>query len=199
MASGMSTGIATHAWLPGPLMVEEMPLSVEEVEQLYASNLALTREDAEELSLALPYLGDVLDPEQFRAFARRKMETKRTPANGEEAASAADGSSERAGSSERTVAAVADLCGSSSAKVVTSLRTAVFALAPESYEAAYRRLAELSGKRGAFRMRAALMARLAPAAPNWAAAVAARWGVHGGGNVPGDVVAAWEWRRSQQG
>ena len=185
IAPSMTTGTAVHDWLPGPLTVNAMPLSAEELKQLYASNLALTGEDVEELSLALPYLGDVLSPEQFRVFVRTKMAIVRGPGV--------------ASGKERTVAAVADLCGSSSARVVADLRRAVNALSPEDYEKAYRRLAELTKKRGAFRRRAALIGRLAQGAPNWAAAVAARDGVHGGASVPGDAVAAWEWMLARQG
>lgn len=171
-----------------------MPLSVDELQQLYASNLILSEEDVSELSQPLPYLGDVLNPDQFVTFVRERMIV--LPAAG---SSSATRDEDTETTSRRSLAAVADLCGLSSAKVVANLRKAVFDLSPEAYETAYDRLADLSGKRLAYRRRSALIAKLAQAAPNWAAAIAARKGTHAGGSIPGNAVAAWEWRQAQQG
>lgn len=168
-----------------------MPLSTDELQELYASNLLLTPEDVAELSQALPYLGDVLNPDQFRAFVLRQNSAARTGSN-------RDPDQGVAAHSEPTVAVVADLCGSSSAKVVLDLRKAVGNLLAETYEAAYGRLVDLSGKRETFRRRNALIAKLALAAPNWAEAIAQRAGVHAAGNIPGDPIAAWHWRQRQQ-
>lgn len=189
----MTEDVSPHDWLPGPLTAGSMPLSVEEIQHLYASNLVLTEEDVSELSQALPYLGDILSPEHFGDFVRKRMIVLPSTL------SSSDADEGTQATSKRTLAAVADLCGSSSAKVVANLRNAVYALSLEAYEAAYARLVDLSDKRKAYRRRNALIATLAQAAPNWAAEIVARRGAHARGEVPGDVIAAWRWRQAQQG
>jgi hypothetical protein len=188
----MTAGVSAHDWLPGPL-TGQMPLSIDELQQLYASNLVLTEEDISELSQVLPYLGDVLSPEQFRAFVLKRW----TVIKGD-LGSQFTPEENVAATSERTLAAVADLCGSSSAKVVVNLRKAVYELSSVDYQAAYERLADLSRKRDAYRKRTALIGKLAQAAPNWAAAITARKGAHAGGNIPGDAVAAWNWQQARE-
>lgn len=170
-----------------------MPLSTDELQELYASNLLVTEEDVAELSQALPYLGDVLRPEQFRAFVLKEKSAARAVVINQ-----VKPDKDAEAHCDPTVAVVADLSGSSSAKVVLDLRKAVGNLSPEAYEAAYGKLEALSRKRETFRRRNALIGKLAQAAPNWAEAIAQRSGVHAAGNIPGDSVAAWHWRQTQQ-
>ena len=180
---------SSHDWLPGPLGEGPLPLTADELKQLYELNDALTEEELSELSQTLPYVGDVLTPVQFNRFVLRRANPGK--------AAAANQAIEGEGA-EQTVAVVADLCGSSDANVVQALRRAVVALSPEDYEAAYGQLVALIRKREAFQTRKTLLAKLARVAPNWASAIASRQGVHGRGTVPGDADAAWRWRQANE-
>lgn len=186
----MSPEHSSHDWLPGPLGEGPLPLSADELKQLYASNVALTDEDVSDLSQSLPYVGDVLTPTQFNRFAMRRKNLGRFDAGGE--------TRDTEGSGEQTVAAVADLCGTSSAKVVQALRSAVVALSPDEYEVAYGRLITVSQKREAFQTRKTLLTKLARVAPTWANAIATRQGIHASGTLPGDADAAWRWRQAHE-
>jgi hypothetical protein len=197
----MSDKYGVHDWLPGPLKQgAPMPLSISELTELYASNVSLTEDEISELSFSLPYLGDLLTPTQFVQLLQEGEDLAR------DASSAARGEVENVREQRRirqdkfdsTMAAVEDLCGPSSAKVVMSLRSAIRAKSSLEYEEAHRRLADLTKKTKVYKVRSALIAKLAQAAPNWSAAIVRRDGVHGGGSIPGDVAAAWQWRQEQQ-
>jgi hypothetical protein len=200
----MSDKYGVHDWLPGPLKQgAPMPLSISELTELYASNISLTEDEVSELSCSLPYLGDLLTPTQFVQLLQEGEDLAR---DAESSSSAARGEVEnireqrqiRQDKFESTMAAVEDLCGPSSAKVVMSLRSAIRAKSPLEYEEAHRRLADLTKKTKVYKMRSVLVAKLAQAAPNWSAAIIRRDGVHAGGSIPGDVAAAWQWRQEQQ-
>ncbi len=180
----MTNSVEVNDWLPGPVEKDAaMPLSVAEVGELYATNLSLTDAEISELTQPLPYLSDLLTVEQFRQLLSEGQ--------------ALHSSEQRQRVYERTMKAVEDLCGRSSADVVMALRSAIRAKQPREYERALERLAELTKKTKIFRTRNALLAKLAPAAPNWADAIRRREGAHAGGAPPGDAAAAWQWRQSQ--
>jgi hypothetical protein len=200
----MSDKFGVHDWLPGPLKQgAPMPLSVSELTELYASNISLTEDEISELSCSLPYLGDLLTPAQFVQLLQegedlaRDAELTPSPARGE-IELLREPHQIRQDKFDSTMAAVEDLCGPSSAKVVMNLRSAIRAKSPLEYEEAHRRLADLTKKTKVYKMRIALIAKLAQAAPNWSAAITRRDGVHGGGSIPGDAAAAWQWRQEQQ-
>lgn len=65
----------------------------------------------------------------------------------------------------------------------------------DTYEETYRELSRLEGLRGAYQARLALIAKIEPSAPGWAAAVLLRASPHDRGQPPGDCVAAWRWRQ----
>jgi len=68
----------------------------------------------------------------------------------------------------------------------------------EDYEAAYVELRRLEGLRSTYVRRSELLKKLEAAAPAWAAALIGRIGVHGKGETPGDITAAWRWRQLKQ-
>jgi hypothetical protein len=180
-----------------------MPLSISELTELYASNIILTEDEISELSCSLPYLGDLLTPTQFIQLLKEGEDLARdtelpSPATGGEIEHSQEHRKIRQHKFDSTMAAVEDLCGPSSAKIVTSLRSAIRAKSPLEYEEAHRRLADLTKKTKVYRTRSAMIAKLAQTAPNWSAAIIRRDGVHGGGSIPGDAVAAWQWRQEQQ-
>ncbi|HZR27597.1 MAG TPA: AAA domain-containing protein [Terriglobales bacterium] len=63
------------------------------------------------------------------------------------------------------------------------------------YSEAHARLAEILGRRADFDLRHALLNKLESAAPAWAGSIRNRESVHGGGEIPGDAMRAWSWRR----
>jgi very-short-patch-repair endonuclease len=79
------------------------------------------------------------------------------------------------------------------AAVVGKFRAAINELDANAYKQAFDRLVELEHTREELNLRHALLARLEPAAPAWAAAIRDRNGVHGNRELPGDPSAAWLW------
>lgn len=60
---------ARHEWLPGPVTPgAPLPLANEELERLYATNAALTREEERELDLSLPPRSAIFDTPMFAAL-----------------------------------------------------------------------------------------------------------------------------------
>lgn len=79
--------------------------------------------------------------------------------------------------------------------VADRLRSAVEEGDPVRYAAAYRRLLELLARKPVLEKRAALLSKMKASAPEWAARVRAREGVHGDERAPGNPQAAWLWRQ----
>jgi very-short-patch-repair endonuclease len=82
-----------------------------------------------------------------------------------------------------------------SSRTVAQLRDAVDLLDSARYAAAYARLVELVNQRPDLELRQLLLNRLEGLAPSWAACIRSREGVHGNGEIPGDLERAWTWRR----
>jgi len=121
-----------------------------------------------ELSQHLPYLGDLLTFEQFTQLVREgdHLEERRGVS--------AKASAQRQQLYDRTMAAVEDLCGNSSADVVKRLRCAIRDKAPAEYKEALNSLAALTKKTRTFQIRNALLAKLAQGAPHPAGPVRSR-------------------------
>ncbi len=102
--------------------------------------------------------------------------------------------------SEQTLSQVMDLltisCGDEHAtKVTNSLQRALELLNPDLYGEAFERLQDLYNRRQHLVHRRELLDKLQIFAPGWAAAIAARSGIHGRPDVPGNVDRAWRWRQ----
>ncbi|OAI41469.1 hypothetical protein AYO38_03525, partial [bacterium SCGC AG-212-C10] len=81
---------------------------------------------------------------------------------------------------------------------VGQLAAAIAAFDADGYELAHSRMVSLVGQSTTRQLRRDLLARLASAAPAWAAAVQSRYGVHGSDTPPGNPAAAWEWSQLAQ-
>jgi very-short-patch-repair endonuclease len=79
--------------------------------------------------------------------------------------------------------------------VATNLLKAVIALDGACYREAFLRLMELYERRQHLEQRHELLQVLAKTAPGWAAAISARAGIHGDGQVPPGAAQAWLWRQ----
>jgi hypothetical protein len=79
-------------------------------------------------------------------------------------------------------------------KAIGQLLAAVSDENSNRYREAYERLLELKSKQADLDLRRALLAKLETAVPSWAGAIRNRTGVHGRGEPPRDVAAAWTWR-----
>lgn len=75
------------------------------------------------------------------------------------------------------------------------LRRAYEAVDTEAYEKAYTKLAELYSKNAVRIKREELLAKLGTTAPQWAAAIRRREGIHGNGEMPETVSDAWRWKQ----
>jgi very-short-patch-repair endonuclease len=85
--------------------------------------------------------------------------------------------------------------GGSGRGVSANLLKAVIALDGAGYREAFFRLLGLCGRRQHLERRHELLGALAKAAPAWAAAISAREGIHGEGQVPPGTAQAWLWRQ----
>lgn len=64
---------ANHGWIPGPVVPEgSLPLSPQELSELYRTNVYLSREDEHELSGNLPEPRLLTKPEEFEAMVRER-------------------------------------------------------------------------------------------------------------------------------
>jgi len=62
-----------HGWIPGPVVAQvPLPLSHDELAELYRTNVSISQEDERELSGALPGPELLLNPEQFEAMVRNR-------------------------------------------------------------------------------------------------------------------------------
>jgi very-short-patch-repair endonuclease len=85
--------------------------------------------------------------------------------------------------------------GGSGRWVATNFLNAVVALDGAGYREAFLRLMDLYERRQHFERRHELLRTLAETAPAWAAAIAAREGIHGDGQVPPGTAQGWLWRQ----
>ena len=99
---------------------------------------------------------------------------------------------------EKAVEQLRQLASHSTARVVAHLRHSVGNLNAGLYCTAYARLMSLAGLRSSFETREKLLAKLREVAPNWAASIEQRRGVHTSSLTPGDVTSAWLWRQYSQ-
>lgn len=81
---------------------------------------------------------------------------------------------------------------------VRKLLDAVRTRAPLDYQTAYDRLAGLLDLKPDFDLRTEHLAKLNPAAPDWANAIKHRQGQHGASQLPGDAAQAWRWKKLNQ-
>jgi very-short-patch-repair endonuclease len=79
--------------------------------------------------------------------------------------------------------------------VAGNLLNAVIALDGAGYREAFARLMDLYERRQHLERRHKLLRPLAETAPAWAAAISAREGIHGDGQVPRGAAHAWLWRQ----
>jgi very-short-patch-repair endonuclease len=98
----------------------------------------------------------------------------------------------------RKLKALAEGLGAWKLGVCQALRTAVNELDPHAYEREHRRLEELWRKTAVLKRRHELLAKVGQTAPQWAAAVERRRGIHGAPMAPRDLAAAWRWRQLEQ-
>lgn len=64
---------SANAWIPGPVMLESpLPLSDEELSQLYRTNVTLSLDDERELSYELPELCQLPTPTKFESMVRER-------------------------------------------------------------------------------------------------------------------------------
>lgn len=87
------------------------------------------------------------------------------------------------------------LVGNDCTRVVTNLKSAVRDQDVILYRTAFERLVDLYNRNDDLKLRRELLLRLEKVAPGWASAIRSRIGVHGEGQLPGDVKNAWLWRQ----
>jgi len=80
-------------------------------------------------------------------------------------------------------------------EVVQHLRSAVTSYAPQAYQEAYERLVYLQERYQELQHRSTFLAKLEKCAPQWAAAIRRREGIHGRAELPENPEAAWTWRQ----
>jgi very-short-patch-repair endonuclease len=99
---------------------------------------------------------------------------------------------------ERVLAEVRTLLtdgGGAGRGVATNLLNAVIAPDGAGYREAFSRLMNLYERRQYLERRRELLQALSKTAPAWAAAISAREGIHGDGQVPRRTAEAWVWRQ----
>ena len=90
-------------------------------------------------------------------------------------------------------------CAASPASRITAdLTSAVSSADAKAYLRAFGALTDLRSRRDDLNLRNALLKKVEPKAPSWAAAIRNRSGVHGGEQPPGDPETAWIWRQLEQ-
>ncbi|HEY8463367.1 MAG TPA: AAA domain-containing protein [Bacillota bacterium] len=62
----VAEGIGCNDWIPSPVANEPVPLTEEELQELYQTNTSLTKADESELSGSLPELNNLPSPARFR-------------------------------------------------------------------------------------------------------------------------------------
>jgi len=81
------------------------------------------------------------------------------------------------------------------AEVVQRLQYAVASYAPQAYQEAYERLVDLQDRHKELQYRSTYLAKLEKMAPQWAAVIRRREGIHGNAAPPEQLGAAWIWRQ----
>ncbi len=87
--------------------------------------------------------------------------------------------------------------GAPQAEVLQQLLLASRKLDAQGYRQVFNQLVHLHGQRKDVQRRHELLAKLEGVAPIWAATIRDRLGVHGGRDLPGDPILAWQWRQLQ--
>jgi very-short-patch-repair endonuclease len=87
--------------------------------------------------------------------------------------------------------------GALKAEVLQQLLIASKRLDAQGYRQAFNQLVHLHGQRSDVQHRHELLVKLEKVAPVWAATLRDRLGVHGGRDLPGDPMLAWQWRQLQ--
>jgi very-short-patch-repair endonuclease len=87
--------------------------------------------------------------------------------------------------------------GGTMAEVLQSLLIASKRLDAQGYRQAFNQLVHLHSQRRDVQRRHELLVKLEVVAPVWAATIRDRLGVHGGRDLPGDPMLAWQWRQLQ--
>jgi very-short-patch-repair endonuclease len=80
-------------------------------------------------------------------------------------------------------------------RVTAQLAASAARLDSVAYAEAYSRLAGICSRHPLFDLRRSLLSQLGTAAPDWAACIRNRQGIHGVGEIPGDPIQAWTWRQ----
>ncbi len=80
-------------------------------------------------------------------------------------------------------------------EILNKILDAINSSDKNKYINAYQRISELEEKRNIYNQRSELLKKLNSFAPNWAEAIKERLGIHGLGDIPGDVEKAWELRQ----
>jgi very-short-patch-repair endonuclease len=76
-AKKVADGVQKHDWIPGPVALgEPLPLSVDEVRELYATNIATTPDDDAYADQALPPLQSLPKPDTFLHWLSRDSKDK---------------------------------------------------------------------------------------------------------------------------
>lgn len=87
--------------------------------------------------------------------------------------------------------------GAAKAEVLQQLLIAVKRLDAQGYSQAFNQLIHLHGQRNDLQRRHELLVKLDKVAPVWATAIRDRLGIHGGRDLSGDSLLAWQWRQLQ--
>ena len=87
--------------------------------------------------------------------------------------------------------------GAPQVEVLQRLLLASRRLDAQAYRQAFNQLVHLHGQRKDVQRRHELLVKLEGVAPAWTAAIRDRLGVHGGRDLPGDPMLAWQWRQLQ--
>lgn len=87
--------------------------------------------------------------------------------------------------------------GAAKAEVLQQLLIAVKRLDAQGYRQAFNQLMHLHAQRKDLQRRHELLVKLEKVAPVWATTIRDRLGVHGGRDLPGDPMLAWQWRQLQ--
>lgn len=86
-------------------------------------------------------------------------------------------------------------CGQNLPDVVLRLKEAITKASVEDYGESFLRLMDLHNRKSDLATRLSMLTRLEAVAPGWSEAIRSRAGIHGAGEPPRDVAAAWLWRQ----
>lgn len=96
---------------------------------------------------------------------------------------------------DELVSRLSNMCTKYRSEAMRDLSRAALHGDVRAYETSFLRLTVLNDARQTAMRRNQLLERLEAVAPEWAAQIAVRDGIHGGAQLPGDVKKAWLWRQ----